>query len=197
MAAMPLARVWFAAVFTLALGCSKSPSEPEAPASGPTLVSVEPLHWTVPSAWSGSEFMKGGQKKALYKVPPAGADKEEAELTVAFFGTGAEGDAQKRIPEAFGRFDGDVGAHAVRETFDVNTFKVEVVDVAGTYKIDLSPEVGPKKRSPVQMVKPTYRMLVAAVKTPDRGTWYFKLIGPDETVQAARSGFHTLLTSVR
>jgi hypothetical protein len=185
------------AIAALAPACSKSPSEPEAPSGSAATISVPPLAWDVPGSWSISEFPKGGQKKAVYKVPKAGNDKEDAELTVAFFGTGSEGDEPKRFKEAFAQFDGDVGATAQRDALDVKGTKVEIADVAGTYKISLTPPVGPTKRSPVQMVKPTYRMMLAVVKTSDRGNWYFKLVGPDETVQAARSGFRTVLESVR
>lgn len=177
--------------------CNKAPAEPDAPSSAAAVISVPPLAWDVPGSWSVSEFPKGGQKKAVYKVPRAGNDKEDAELTVAFFGTGSEGDEQKRFKEAFGQFDGDVGAAAQRSELEVKGTKVEIADVTGTYKIALTPPVGPTKRSPVQMVKPTYRMMLAVVKTSERGNWYFKLVGPDETVQAARSGFRTVLESVR
>jgi hypothetical protein len=191
----PVFLLLFAAATTVA--CSKSPAEPEAPSSSSAAPAVAPLVWDVPGSWSISEFPKGGQKKAVYKVPKAGNDKEDAELTVAFFGTGSEGDEQKRFKEAFGQFDGDVGATAQRSELDVKGTKVAIADVAGTYKIALTPPSGPAKRSPVQMVKSTYRMMLAVVKTPDRGNWYFKLVGPDETVQAARSGFRTVLESVR
>jgi hypothetical protein len=35
------------------------------------------------------------------------------------------------------------------------------------------------------------------VRTKDRGNWFFKLVGPDETVQAARSAFRRMVESAR
>jgi hypothetical protein len=49
----------------------------------------------------------------------------------------------------------------------------------------------------MQMVKENWRLLGAVVKTPDRGNWFFKLVGPNETVQAARATFRTLIESAR
>ena len=79
----------------------------------------------------------------------------------------------------------------------VGSFKVETVEVKGTYKIDLGPKLGPGKRPPAQMVRENYRLVGAVVKTPDRGNWFFKMVGPDESVLAAKSAFRAMLESVR
>src|SRR5262249_38014922 len=131
--------------------------------------------------------------------PHVGNDKDDAQVEVYYFGTGNLGDVEKNFKSWFDQFDGDVGASAKRDKFDTRTklFHVEVVDTKGTYKVSLSPPVGPKKKSPVQMVKDGYRLLAAAVQTPDRGNWFFKLTGPDETVQASRTAFRSMLESSR
>jgi hypothetical protein len=186
-----------AALLLLLAACSKSPSEPEPPAAGSALEpTVTPLAWDAPPTWT---LLPGAKapKKATYKVPAAGGDKEDAEVNVVFFGTGAEGDPERRFKEMFGQFDGDVGASAKREAFDVHGWRVETVDVAGTFKMNLTPEVGPKKRSPVQMVKKDHRLHAAVVKTPDRGNWFFRMTGPDATVQSATSSFRAMIDSVR
>ena len=69
--------------------------------------------------------------------------------------------------------------------------------MTGTYKVDLTPNPRGKKRSVVQMVKKNHRLYGAVVRTPDRGNWFFKLAGPDETVLAARSAFRAMLESAR
>ena len=179
-------------------GCSKQPPEPEktaASAEAPS-AAVAPLTWDVPPTWNALPTPKA-PKKATYKVPPAGGDKEEAEVNVVFFGTGAEGDPDKRFKEMFGQFDGDVGATAARESFEVRGMKVEVVDTMGTFKMGLTPPVGPKKQAPVAMVKQGHRLYAAVVKTPDRGNWFFRMTGPDATVQAARSAFRGMLETVK
>ena len=186
-------------VFLLAAaGCSKAPAEPEPTAQTASAApAVTPLTWDVPGTWTALPASRSGPKKAVYKVEKAGNDKEDAELDVLFFGTGAEGDPDKIFKEMFGTFDGDVGASAKRERFEVRGMKVEIVDTSGTYKQALSPPVGPKKQSPVQMVKQNWRLHAAVVKTPDRGNWFFKLTGPDETVQAASPAFRTLVESAK
>ena len=184
-------------LLVLALGaCSKSPAEPDPPpAAAPQGPAVAPLVWTAPAAWTAQDPPKGGPKKAGYKTAKAGDDKEEADIEVLFYGTGAAGDPEKRFKEWFALFDGDVGATAKRESFDVGALKVEMVEVSGTYKIALGPPVGPKKRAAMQMVKENFRLVGAAVKTPDRGTWFFKMAGPSDSVQAARDAFRTMLES--
>jgi len=158
---------------------------------------VAPLVWDVPGAWTVMEAPGSGSRKAIYKVPKAGNDKEDAELTVFFFGTGSKGDPAPNFKEWFGQFDGDVGATAARESFEARGLKVETVEVTGTYKIAMGPALGPKKKPPMQMVKQNFRLYGAVVKTPDRGNWFFKLTGPDETVQAARPAMRTLFESAR
>lgn len=184
----------------LLCACERAPAEPE-PTTSPAETSapaVTPLAWDAPGTWTVvTEGQRSGPKKAVYKIPKAGNDKEEAELSVFFFGTGSQGDVSKRFAEWFGEFDGNVGETARRESFEVRGMKVETADVAGTFKIALGPKVGPQKKAPMQMVKENWRLLGAVVKTPDRGNWFFKLVGPNETVQASGPAFKTLLESVR
>jgi hypothetical protein len=189
--------VALAAVALLVAGCSKSPSEPEPPAAASAHEpAFAPLVWDAPPTWT---LLPGAKapKKATYKVPATGGDKEDAEVNVVFFGTGSEGDPERRFKEMFGQFDGDVGATAKRESFEVHGWRVETVDTAGTFKMNLTPEVGPKKRSPVQMVKKDHRLQAAVVRTPDRGNWFFRMTGPDATVQAATGSFRAMIDSVR
>jgi hypothetical protein len=40
-------------------------------------------------------------------------------------------------------------------------------------------------------------MLGAVVKTKGRGNWFFRLVGPNETVIASKSAFRTMLESVK
>ena len=127
----------------------------------------------------------------------AGDDGEEAEATVSFHGTGAKGDPASNFKEWFGQFDGDVGATAAREKLRARTLDVETVEVTGTYKIALTRAPRGRKAPGVQMVKKQWRLYGAVVKTPDRGNWFFKLTGPDDTVQAARSAFRAMVESAR
>ncbi len=143
------------------------------------------------------EAAKSGPQKALFHVPQAGSDKEEGNLEILFYGTGAEGSPDKQFSAWFKQFDGDVGSKAKRDKFSVGALEVEMVEVSGTYKIPLGPALGPQKKSPMQMVKENFRLLGAVVKTPDRGNWFFKLTGPNDTIEAAKGAFRGMLESAK
>jgi len=188
-----------AAALVALAACSKAPAEPDAPAPAERSTSapaVAPLHWDAPGAWAKLDVPSYGDKKAAYRVE-AGSGADDAEATVFFHGTGAKGDPAASFKEWFAQFDGDVGASAVREHLHAKSLAVETVEVSGTYKIGLTPAPRGRKESPMQMVKKSYRLYGAVVKTPDRGNWFFKLVGPDEMVQRARSAFRAMVESAR
>jgi hypothetical protein len=192
---MPGRRPLWIALSCLAVvaGCSKAPAEPDAPASATPAPTLAPLVWDVPGAWARFDVPGSGGQKAAYRVEGAAP----AEVRVFFFGTGAKGDPNKAFKEWFAKFDGDVGPQATREELRAHGLKVETVEVHGTYKSPLTPTPRGKKAAPVQQVKEDYRLYGAVVETPDRGNWFFMLLGPDETVQAARSAFRGMLESAR
>ena len=197
----PLRPALLASLAVLVLACNKQPAEIEAapaPASAAP-PAVEPLRWVVPPTWTVVDVPKVGPRKASYKVDKVGADKEDATVDVLFFGTGAKGDVEKNFKEWYGQFDGNVGASAKREKLASDSgLEIDLVETSpSTFKVPLTPPVGPKKQAPVQMVKNGWRMRGAAVRTTDRGTWLFRMVGPDETVQAAQSSFRALVTSAR
>lgn len=190
------------AIAALAPACNHAASEPDGPAAAVSATpALPPVLWDTPGSWTtvnAPNAPRSGAKKASYNVPKAGNDKEEAEVLVTFNGTGNKGDPATTYKEWFDQFDGNLGPTAKREEFvNAHGLKVETVEVAGTYKVALAPPVGPQKRAAVQMVKNNFRLVGAVVKTPDRGNWFFKLTGPDETVQSARSALRALLESAR
>lgn len=190
------------ALAALAPACNRAASEPERgapPAS--TTPALAPVVWDTPGSWTtinSPNAVRSDARKASYNVPKAGNDKEEAEVLVTFYGTGDKGDPAKIYKEWFDQFDGNLGPTAKREELvNAHGLKIEMVEVAGTYKVALAPPVGPQKKAAVQMVKNDFRLVGAVVKTPDRGNWFFKLTGPNETVQSARSALRALLESAR
>jgi len=180
--------------------CNKAPAEPDRPASSsaePPAPAVAPLLWDAPGSWTKLQPPPSGPKKASYRVDKVGNDKEEAEMTVYFFGTGSKGDPAANFKEWADQFDGAAGAGARREQIEVRGFKVETIEIKGTFKISLTPPARGHRRSPVQMVKNDWRLYGAVVRTTDRGNWFFKLVGPDETVQSAKSAFRGMLETMR
>lgn len=175
-------------------GCSRTPDEPEAArvSASPQLA---PLGYRVPPSWPKSEASDTGPRRAGYKVPTVGDDKEEGELLVLFYGAGSAGDRDKIWDEWFGQFDGDAKKEAKRSTFEVKGMQVETFEIAGSYKLNMGPKRPGMTKSPVQMVKEHFRMIAAVVHTKDRGNWFFRLVGPDATVQAAAGDFRAMLES--
>lgn len=192
----PLVPLIFA-LFAALPACRDKPQEIATPVASAQAPAVAPLVYEVPGTWTKLGESQVGAKRAGYKVPRAGEDKEDAELTVFFFGTGSQGDADRSFGEWFGQFDGDAAGAAARKSFDAPAGKVDTVEVMGTYKVPLGPAVGPRKKSPMQMVKEKWRLYGAVVRTKDRGNWFFKLVGPDETVLAAKSGLEAALQAAK
>ncbi|HSN96889.1 MAG TPA: hypothetical protein VLS89_01280 [Candidatus Nanopelagicales bacterium] len=178
--------------------CSRAPAEPDpGPVSSASAPRVPPLQWDVPGSWTALDVPRGGPSRAAYKVPRAANDKEDVEVHVLFRGTGSQGDVDENLRSWLQQFDGDVASTAKRESFTVRGMPVDLLEVAGTYRVALTPPSSRTKKSPVEMVKKDHRMIAAVVRTGDRGNWFFKMTGPDETVQSARSALRTLLESVR
>jgi hypothetical protein len=191
-----LAPALLPALALLAASCSRAVSEPDAtPAPSVTTPAVAPLAWDAPGAWTRLEAPPTGPQKASYRVGKTGNDKEDAEVNVLFFGTGSKGDPAPVFKAWVAQFQGDVGQQ--HEDLDVKGFKVETVETSGTLKIALTPPTPHGKHPPVQMVKDHFRLYGVVVKTPDRGNWFFKLTGPDETVQSAKSALRGLLETLR
>ncbi len=176
--------------------CGDTPAEITPNGTGPAERTLKPLKWAVPPTWSETESSPTQARRAGYKVPKAGSDKEDGELLVLFFGTGANGDRDKQWQPWFEQFDGNPKADAVRKDMNVRGMPVETFEFMGAYKLNMGNRRPGQTKSPVQMVKKDFRMIGAVVKTPDRGNWFFRLVGPDETVLAAREPFFQMLESV-
>lgn len=185
-------------VASLLAACSRAVDEPDArPSPSAAAPAVAPLLWDAPATWTRLETPPATPQKAAYRIAKTGNDKEDAELVVLFFGTGSGGDPEPAFKAWLGQFDGNAGAAAKREEIDVKGFKAETVEVTGKFKIGLTPPTPHHNHPPVQMVKENFRLYGVVVKTPDRGNWFFKLTGPDETVQSAKSALRGMLETLR
>jgi hypothetical protein len=176
-------------------GCSKPPPEPdERDRQRPPAATSEPLSWQVPPAWTLEQSAASGELRARYQIPAQGDAKHPAELVVSCLGKGSRADIGARLAEAEGDFE---AATPRREQLTAGAIRIELLDVAGTYKYPMGPPVGPKKRPPAQVLKENWRALVAGVSTADRGAWLFRMVGPHDTVASARSAFVNLLRGLR
>jgi hypothetical protein len=156
-------------------------SAPAAPASGGELT------WTAPAGWVSTP-PSNNMRRAQYRVPAATGD---AELVVFYFGPGQGGDAQSNADRWASQFLDEKGQPATAKTrpFQSNGVPVTVVEARGTY------QSGGMTGGTVEE-KPGYALLGAIAAGAD-ANWFFKLTGPEATVEAQRAAFDSLLQSLR
>lgn len=170
----------------LALLASCSPDSPSNPPTPPDSSQADPavpprpagkvIGFTAPSGWIKEE-PSNNMRKAQYRVPDRQKQAKDATFTLS----------TTRIwgPDSFdenlGRWVAQMGgAKAKVEKFD-GKHKVTLVDLSGDYRSDFEPE-------PI----PNARMLLGLVEPGDQ-PWFFKIVGPIETVGGWRDEFVTML----
>jgi hypothetical protein len=127
-------------------------------------------------------------RRAQYRVPGPGGD---GECVVFYFGPGQGGDPQSNAQRWAAQFVDAQGAPATPRTrsADVGGLEVLYVEAEGTY-LQGTMTGGAVER------KADHALLAAVVEGPD-AHWFFKLTGPQATVEAQRAGFETMIGSIR
>jgi hypothetical protein len=170
----------------LAAGLASTPAlgQDDAPKKTRT-VSAEGIQFAVPEAWESAR-PTSAMRKAQIRIQPAEGDSAPAELVLFVFPGGAGGvdDNVERWRKQFADADGD--APEV-ETAKVPGKNVEVtrVETGGTYTDPFS-GAGARKG---------YKLLGAIVVTDQNG-YFFKLIGPEKTVDAIEKDFDAMLATM-
>ncbi len=111
------------------------------------------------------------------------------QLTVFHFGPGGGGGVDANLQRWAGQVQPKEGSSPRRETFETGAFRVTWIDVAGTI-LPSTMGVGPTEPQPDSR-------LLAAVVEGNQGPWFFKLTGPDATLDAQREAFLGMLRGVR
>ncbi len=131
-------------------------------------------------------------RAAQFRVAKADGDSEDAEAVLFFFGAGQGGSAQDNLDRWYGQMTEPDG----KSSKDVATIVIKTVK---GLKITGVVRGGPYKGMPGPGAPATgktgYRLLAAAIEGPG-GPWFFRVVGPDATVKAAKPGFDALLESV-
>jgi hypothetical protein len=147
------------------------------------------LVWTVPPTWV-PETPASEMRKAQYRLPgEAGA----AECVVFYFGPGQGGDPQSNAERWGAQFADPAGKPVTATTTSEKVGDIDVlrVEAKGTYvgamMMGGGPQPGPKAG---------YMLLGAVASGPD-ANWFFKLTGPESTVEAHRAAFGSLIASLR
>lgn len=148
------------------------------------------LTWTSPETWT-AEAPSSSMRRAQYRVPGEAGD---AECVVFYFGPGEGGDAMAnalRWADQFTQPDGRPSRELLLTSeIDVGGISVQLSEVTGTYGGGM-----PMMGQPAQVL-PDYMLLGAVAKGPD-ANWFFKLTGPQSTVEANREAFDGLIRSLK
>ena len=148
------------------------------------------LKFTVPPGWVEEE-RTSSMRIAQYRLPKAATDAEDASLVLYYFGQGQGGSTAANVERWVGQMkqpDGSAVKDAKEEQFETNGLKVTTVDVSGTYVAEMSPGSGTFHN------KPRYRMRAAVVETPN-GSYFVKLVGPENTVAQWNDSFLSYIKS--
>lgn len=176
------------------VSCSPDPTPPPPKkAPDPATVSVEPppvanidrpagpavdvIKFDAPAGWSKEE-PSNNMRKAQYKVPDK--DKKAGDAQLALFYFGPRNDA---LEDNLKRWAQQMGAAEPKTEVIQGKCKIHLVDLKGTYTGDQ--QQGPQENQ---------RLLAAVVENAD-GPWYFKLVGPADTVGPWKDEFVTMLKS--
>ncbi len=150
-------------------------------ADDPTVLECAGLKGPKPASWAWTK--PSMQFRTLQYAVPGGADSTAAaELVVSVFVAGDGGPLDANIERWRRQFRvGDGFAEATRSSTEVGPLAVEWVELAGDYMSMGAP--APKNG---------FRQLAAIVQAPGRNV-FFRLVGPDATVEANRADFTRLI----
>jgi len=178
-------------------GCSgANPAETEsapgpAVSAGPAPASAAGLRFKAPSTWI-SEAPSSSMRLAQYRLPGLEGDPEDAELAVFYFG-GQGGSVQANVDRWIGQFSNPDGSPVTDPRVsqrEANGIPLTIVDVHGTYHQSQGPMMAQTT------AKENYRMLAAVAEGP-AGPTFFKLTGPQPTVDHFEKSFDSFLNTLR
>ena len=163
---------------------STTPASPLGQASGRQ--ALGPLSAVAPKSWVAQQ-PSSSMRVAQYGLPgPAG----EATLGIFFFGPGQGGSVEANIERWFGQFSQEDGQPAQRRrwTRQVRDIEITGIDVSGTFSAGMGvgntePQTG-------------YRML-GAIAGHRSGAVFFKMTGPDQTVEQWADSFDEYLGTLQ
>lgn len=178
--------------------CNRSPAEPAAASSQRSTKSAgpRPLTWQAPPTWSLEKRGKRGKYRAKYQIAPQGDDKQPAELLITKLPGPDPIEAElDRLEKAFEKQP----TSPKRQSMTIGSFAVTTTETHGTYRLGVGPVVpGSKgKRQAAYVLQPNWRALAAGVHAGPRGRWFFQLVGPSDTVEAARSPMLNMIKGLK
>jgi len=151
------------------------PDHPAVDNSGLAPPTDEPaaLTWKAPPNWTKVPN-PNAMRLATYKI------SDDTELVV----TRAGGDLQSNIDRWKGQFEGDTKVEQSKKK--VHDLAVTIVKIEGTYAGGMDPSAA---------AHPGWTMLAAIVATGDQ-PYFFKIVGPSATVNAAEKPFDAMIDAL-
>jgi hypothetical protein len=152
------------------------------------------LKFDPPAGWV-SKTPSSTMRVAEFALPKTGADTEDADVTVYFFGSGQGGTVQANLDRWMGQMT-QPGGRASKDLAKTTALKtksglaVTLLDVAGTYVAEVRPG------STERFNKPGFRLRAAVIETPG-GPYFVKLTGPSATVAKWDAAFLAFVQSAR
>lgn len=160
-------------------GAAGKADAPNAAAPVAALQSGGEVVWDVPAGWESAPN-PNAMRKATYKI-------KDAELSVSQAGGSVDANIQRWV----GQFGNPVEGYPKRSALTVNNLKVTQVEMRGMFSGSGMPGV------PIGEPKSGTALLGAIAEMPTGGMWFFKLTGPEKTVEAAKADFDKLVHSLR
>jgi hypothetical protein len=137
------------------------------------------IAWTAPAKWTRAPST-GSIRIATYEIAKVAGDHEDPVLAI----TRAGGATDPNVERWIAQFGPEASKTAKRSERTIAGLHVVLVEARGPYQgMSGGPEAG-------------WMMLGAIVETPGLGH-FFKLTGPERSVEAARADFDAMIGSVR
>ena len=132
-------------------------------------------------------------RQAQYSLPAAAGDPAEGECVVFYFGSGQGGDAKANVDRWRAMFTTAGGRPAPYKAGEVKVGGrvITKMESTGTYQ----PSAMAFGGAPPEP-RPDWMMLGAIVPGGD-ANWFFRCTGPKKTIEAERTNFDALLSSIR
>jgi hypothetical protein len=146
-------------------------------------VEIEGLKSAAPAGWKKGTPATAMQK-AVFTLPKADGDKDDATLTVYYFGTGGAGGVDANIKRWQGMFKPPAAEQSKTDKFKVGDRDVTTVDVSGTYLF----KARPFDPNATAEEKPDYRMVGVVFETKN-GPYFMRLVGPKNSVEKNKKDF--------
>ena len=148
---------------------------------------VAGVSFKAPAEWQETPA-QSSLRAAQFLVPTAGGLSEKTELVFFYFGVGQGGDIASNIERWSGQFQNDARKVGPEVSKKLSGGKLEatVVSIQGVYKGGMGMGGGGAKSD--------FAFLGAIIAGP-KGNIFLRLLGPKETVFAARERFDRLVES--